>query len=92
MILSKKIGHHGDDVTIAKIDVARAFRNLRVDPADAVKLGMKWNNDIFIEKLCGIYSECLATSKKRQLTKKAFQSLLGKLLYVHKCATSPHLH
>ena len=178
----QEIGHHGDDVTIAKIDVARAFRNLRVDPADAVKLGMKWLNDVFIdvsvafswvhgsasfqrvrdavtyvmsqsgakmfayiddyilispkrhadqhfqrlasllaelglpsnpdkqtspchkltclgiqfdldantlsiqpEKLCAIYSECLATSNKRQLTKKAFQSLLGKLLYVHKC-------
>ena len=28
-------------VTIAKIDVVRAFRNLRVDPADALKLGIK---------------------------------------------------
>ena len=25
-------------VTLAKIDVARAFRNLRADPADAVRL------------------------------------------------------
>ena len=40
---------HGDDVTIAKMDVARAFRNLRVDPADAIKLGIKWQDDIFID-------------------------------------------
>ena len=45
----QEISHHGDDVTIAKIDMARAFRNLCVDPADAFKLGIKWNNDIFID-------------------------------------------
>ena len=178
----QELGLHGDDVTIAKIDVARAFRNLRVDPADAVKLGIKWKDDVFVDvsvafgwvhgsvsfqrvsdavtyimsqsgakmfayiddyilispkchseqhfqrlasllaelglpsnpekqtppcrkltclgiqidldantlsihpgKLHAIYAECLATSNKRQLTKRAFQSLLGKLLYIHKC-------
>ena len=30
-----------DNITIAKIDVARAFRNICVDPADALKLGIK---------------------------------------------------
>ena len=44
-----EICKHGDDVTIAKIDVARAFRNLRVDPADALKLGIKWKDDAFID-------------------------------------------
>ena len=29
-------------VLLAKIDVARAFRNLRVDPADAFKFGLIW--------------------------------------------------
>ena len=29
---------------LAKIDVARAFRNLRVDSVDAYKFGIKWNN------------------------------------------------
>ena len=37
------------------------------------------------EKLESIYSECVATSSKHHLSKGAFQSLLGKLLYIHKC-------
>ena len=45
----KEICSQGDDVTIAKIDVARAFRNLRVDPADAVKLGFTWRDDAFVD-------------------------------------------
>ena len=39
------------------------------------------------EKLESIYNECVATSNKRQLSKGAFQSLLGKLLYIHKCVS-----
>ena len=34
----KEIRKYGDDATLSKIDVARAFCNLRVDPADAIKL------------------------------------------------------
>ena len=45
----QEICNHGDNVTIAKIGVARAFRNLHVDPADAVKLGIKWHDDVFID-------------------------------------------
>ena len=178
----QEIVTHGDDVTLAKIDVARAFRNLHVDPADALKLGIIWGSDAYIDaavafgwvhgsaasqrvsdavtfilakkgiklfayiddyilvspkatadhhfdtlasllselglpsnpekqtppcraltclgiridldantlsidalKLQLIYEECLATTGKRHLTKKAFQSLLGKLLYIYKC-------
>ena len=33
-------------VLLAKIDVARAFRNLRVDPADAFKFGLKWGGGL----------------------------------------------
>ena len=44
-----EIGKHGDNVTLAKIDIERAFRNLRVDPADAMKLGIKWQNDAYID-------------------------------------------
>ena len=29
------------EVLISKIDISRAFRNLRVDPADAIKFGIK---------------------------------------------------
>ena len=35
---------------MAKIDVARAFRNLRVDPSDALKFGIKWDNKYFLDK------------------------------------------
>ena len=45
----QEICRHGDDVTIAKTDVAQAFRNLRLDPADAIKLGIRWQDDIFID-------------------------------------------
>ena len=44
-----EICRNNDDVTIAKIDVARAFRNLRVDPADALKFGIRWKDDAFID-------------------------------------------
>ena len=33
-----------------KVDVARAFRNLCVDPVDCIKLGIKWNGQYFIDK------------------------------------------
>ena len=36
-------------------------------------------------KLRSIHEECIAVAGKRHLTKNAFQSLLGKLLYIHKC-------
>ena len=40
---------HGDDAVIAKIDVAGAFCNLHVDPADALKLGISWGNDVYTD-------------------------------------------
>ena len=170
------------DPMLFKIDVARAFRNLRVDPVDIMKLGMTWRgqyylssavvfgwkhgmanfklvadaiayimaqegckvlayvndflvvakrhmaqkfydrlSDLFIElglpmniekrtppskiltclgisinmetntlsidqdKLLTIHKECILVAGKKYLTKKAFQSLLDKLIYVHKC-------
>ena len=45
----KEINKHGDDVTLSKINVARAFRNVRVDPANAMKLGIKWQEDVYID-------------------------------------------
>ena len=36
------------EVRLAKVDVARAFRNLRVDPADALKLEIRWKGDYFL--------------------------------------------
>ena len=37
------------------------------------------------EKLLTIHEGCLHVAGKKYLTKKAFQSLLGKLIYIHKC-------
>ena len=170
------------DPMIFKIDVARAFRNLRVDPVDVLKLGMSWGGQYYLSsavvfgwkhgtasfqlvadaishimaqegckvlayvdnflvvaerhmalkfynrlsnlfaelglpmnldkktpptksltclgisidieanilsidnaKLVTIYEECIRVSGKKYLTKKSFQSLLGKLIYIHKC-------
>ena len=38
-----------EDPYLAKIDVARAFRNLRVDPADALKFGIFWKGNYYID-------------------------------------------
>ena len=37
------------DPLIFKIDVARAFRNLRVDPVDALKFGLSWHDALYID-------------------------------------------
>ena len=37
------------DPLIFKIDVARAFRNLRVDPVDALKFGLSWRDALYID-------------------------------------------
>ena len=39
----------GNGALLGKIDVARAFRNLRVDPADALKFGIKWDNKYILD-------------------------------------------
>ena len=36
---------------LAKIDISRAFRNLRVDPADAVKFGIKWKDKYYLDQV-----------------------------------------
>ena len=36
-------------VRLSKVDVARAFRNLRVVPANAVKLGIKWKDSYYLD-------------------------------------------
>ena len=37
------------------------------------------------DKLDLVYQECLKVKQSQFLSKKAYQSLLGKLLYLHKC-------
>ena len=38
----------GDDPVLFKIDVACAFRNLRVDPADSLKFGIQWQGNLYL--------------------------------------------
>ena len=38
------------EVRLSKVDVARAFRNLRVDPADAMKLGIRWKGSYYLDR------------------------------------------
>ena len=38
-------------VLLAKIDIARAFRNLCIDPADTFKFGLKWRNKYYLDVL-----------------------------------------
>ena len=178
----RDISNAVDDTVLFKVDVARAFRNLRVDPADALKLGIRWKDAFYVdlaiafgwthgsgsfqilsdaiahimarhgvklhcyiddyivvapkskadaqfatlcellkdlglplnrdkvtpptkklgclgididintntmsiaqEKLREIYEACIQASQKTHLSRQAFQSLLGKLIYIHKC-------
>ena len=39
-----------EDPVMFKVDVTRALRNLPVDPVDALKLGIKWNNKFYLDK------------------------------------------
>ena len=172
----------GDDVVLFKVDVARAFRNVRVDPVNALEFCIKWADAFYIDlviafgwthrsgafqilsdavafimakngvklycyiddyivisskhkasqefallcnlltdlglpinenkltpptkrltclgidididtntmsitqdKLEAIYAECITVSNKNSLSKHAYQSLLGKLIYIQKC-------
>ena len=34
---------------IFKIDIARAFRNLRVDPIDVIKFGIRWDDALYVD-------------------------------------------
>ena len=40
----------GSDARLFKIDISRAFRNVRLDPADAIHVGIKWRNKFYIDK------------------------------------------
>ena len=42
--------HLDQDARLYKVDISRAFRNVRMDPGDAVHLGIYWNNHYFLDK------------------------------------------
>ena len=41
---------NNEDPMLFKVDVARAFRNLRLDLVNCIKLGIKWKDQYFIDK------------------------------------------
>ena len=47
---TQEIINTDNDPVLFKVDVARAFRNLPVDPADCLKFGLKVNNKFFLDK------------------------------------------
>ena len=48
-LLVEKINEIGPSALLYKIDLERAFRNLRIDPFDYPVLGLKWKNSIFVD-------------------------------------------
>ena len=48
-IVGKIISLKDQDPVLYKIDVARAFINIRVDPVDAVKLGIHWQGEYVLD-------------------------------------------
>ena len=40
----------GPDAHLWKIDISRAFRNVRIDPQDAIHLGIMWQDQYYIDK------------------------------------------
>ena len=40
----------GQDACLFKVDISRAFRNVRMDRGDAIRLGIKWNDEYFIDQ------------------------------------------
>ena len=38
------------DACLFKVDISRTFRNVRIDPGDAVHLGIYWNNQFYLDK------------------------------------------
>ena len=44
-----KINEIGPNVLLCKINIERVFRNLRIDHFDYPMLGLKWQNNIYID-------------------------------------------
>ena len=40
----------GENARIFKVDISRAFRNVPVDPGNAIHLGIKWHDKFYIDK------------------------------------------
>ena len=40
----------GQEARLFKVDIARAFRNVRIDPGDALHLGIKWDDSFYLDR------------------------------------------
>ena len=61
------------EVYLNKIDVVRAFRNLRLDHVDALKLGIKWENGFYIDG--SVVFSCVHGSSAFQMTSDAISHI-----------------
>ena len=43
------IAHSNDNLLLYKLDISRAFRNLRIDPLDYGVMGIHWDDQYFID-------------------------------------------
>ena len=41
---------YGEKAALFKVDIARAFRNVRIDPGDALHLGIKWKGEYYLDR------------------------------------------
>ena len=74
------IRHNKGELLLAKIDIARAFRNLRVDPADTFKFGIRWGDQYYLD--VGVHG-----SASFQMTSDAILHIMRK----ESCAILPIL-
>ena len=66
-----------EDPVIFKIDISRAFRNLRVDPRDVLKFGLKWGDDYYLD--LGIAFGWIHGSGSFQMVADAIVHIMAKL-------------
>lgn len=74
--LTTKVKEIGPTAWVWKADLARAYRQLRVDPLDAPLLGLKFRDDIYID-LCPSFG-CRSSSGSCQGTSMAVCYLMAK--------------
>lgn len=74
--LTEKVKQIGPSAWIWKADLARAYRQLRVDPLDAPLLGLAFNNNIYLD-LCPSFG-CRSSSGACQRTSMAVCYLMAK--------------
>ena len=73
------------DPVLFKIDMARAFRNLRVDPVDATKFGISWNRKFYLDP---------SISFRWTHRSATFQMVSDAVIYIHKasgCRIFPYI-